>query len=233
MAGVGPLAVIGGREWQEGCDFDAELLELSGSADVVVLPPAAAYENPTRTVAAASEWFAAIGGRVSAVDVLNRRDAESPQHADAVRNARFISLSDGSPLHLRSVLKGSAVWNALVDAWHIGAVVAGSSAGAMVLGDPMVDPRGGAFTLGLGLVRRLAIVPNWETWTGDRARRMTHLIPDHTAVAEVEESTALLRYTDGTWKTAGKGDVTLSLSRQPLELDSLESVVELAQPVSR
>ena len=56
----------------------------------------------------------------------------------------------GSPMHLRSVLKGSAVLAALREAWRGGAVVAGSSAGAMVLTDPMVDPRGGALTVGLG-----------------------------------------------------------------------------------
>jgi len=37
---------------------------------------------------------------------------------------------------------------ALLDTWRRGAVVAGSSAGAMVLTDPMVDPRGGALTVG-------------------------------------------------------------------------------------
>ena len=58
-----------------------------------------------------------------------------------------------------------------------GAVVAGSSAGAMVLGDPMVDPRGGAYTLGLGLVEQLAVVPHHDTWPLERAHRTMQLAP--------------------------------------------------------
>ena len=44
----------------------------------------------------------------------------------------------------------------------------------MVLSDPMVDPRGGAFTLGLALVAPLAVVPHHEDWSHDRTRR--HLL---------------------------------------------------------
>ena len=51
-------------------------------------------------------------------------------------------LADGSPLHLRSVLKESALFEALLAAYHGGGVVAASGAGATLLCDPMVDPRG-------------------------------------------------------------------------------------------
>jgi cyanophycinase len=63
--------------------------------------------------------------------------------AAVVRAARFIYIAGGSPLHLKSVLKGSATFDALREAWSGGAVVAGSAAGAMVLTDPMVDPAAG------------------------------------------------------------------------------------------
>ena len=46
-------------------------------------------------------------------------------------------------------------------------MLAGSSAGAMVLCDPMVDPRGGAFTLGLGLLADLAVIPAHDHWSED------------------------------------------------------------------
>jgi len=45
----GTLALIGGGEWGEHHQaLDRRLSELSGSADVVVLPTAAAFEHPER-----------------------------------------------------------------------------------------------------------------------------------------------------------------------------------------
>ena len=69
---TGTLAFVGGGEWQEGCTFDAELLEASGRAEVVVLPTAAAYEHPERAVETATRWFASMGGTVRGLMVLRR-----------------------------------------------------------------------------------------------------------------------------------------------------------------
>src|SRR5438128_10018311 len=45
----------------------------------------------------------------------------------------FFSLVGGDPGHVAQVLRGSAVWRAMFAAWLGGAVLAGSSAGAMAL----------------------------------------------------------------------------------------------------
>ena len=80
-------------------------------------------------------------------------------------------------MHLRSVLLHTPLWDALVWAWNDGAVVAGTAAGAMVLCDPMVDPRGGAYTVGLGLVGQLGLVPRADTWSDDKLHRTRQLAP--------------------------------------------------------
>jgi cyanophycinase len=219
----GPLALVGGDEWRDGCDFDAELLAASGGREVLVLPTAAAYEHPERAVATATEWFAGLGGKAVALDVLRRADALDPDRAATVRAARFVYLSGGSPLHLRSVLKETPVWDALVAAWDGGAVVAGSSAGAMVLCDPMVDPRGGAFTVGLGLVVNLAVLAHAEP---DVARDHLHhrtleLASAGLPVAAITERTALLRDPDGTWRASGAGSVRVFVDGEEVGLDAL------------
>ncbi|MDQ3461777.1 MAG: Type 1 glutamine amidotransferase-like domain-containing protein [Actinomycetota bacterium] len=219
----GPLALVGGDEWRDGCDFDAELLAASGGREVLVIPTAAAYEHPERAVATATEWFAGLGGKAVALDVLRRADALDPDRAATVRAARFVYLSGGSPLHLRSVLKETPVWDALVAAWDDGAVVAGSSAGAMVLCDPMVDPRGGAFTVGLGLVVNLAVLAHAEP---DVARDHLHhrtleLASAGLPVAAITERTALLRDPDGTWRASGAGSVRVFVDGEEAGLDAL------------
>ncbi len=216
----GPLVLVGGGEWQSGATFDAALLERAGG-EVVVLPTAAAYERPERAVATAESWFASLGGRVRPVMVLTRGDADLPQHAEAVRGASFVYLSGGSPLHLRSVLKDSAVLRALLAAWREGAVVAGSSAGAMVLTDPMVDPRGGAFTVGLGLIRSLAVVPHHVGELTAQLRRTLALSPPGCAIAALGERTALVREPDGTWWHEGLGRVEIFVDGEPAGLEAL------------
>jgi cyanophycinase len=220
---AGPLALVGGAEWTDGCDFDAELWEASGRAEVLILPTAAAYEHPQRAVDVAGKWFAALGATARGLMVLSRGDAEDTDMARQVRAARFLYLGGGSPLHLRSVLKDSPVWAALVEAWRDGAVIAGSSAGAMVLCDPMVDPRGGALTLGLGLVGQLAVLPHYDTWSEEKAHRTVQLATGHLRIAAVDERTALIRDADGGWRTAGAGAVTVYVDGQPAGLDALAS----------
>jgi cyanophycinase len=219
MSGV--LALVGGGEWQSGCDFDSDLLAASGGADVVVLPTAAAYEHPDRFVAAATEWLTALGAKVTGLDVLRRPDALDEANVAAVRAARFIYLAGGSPMHLRSVLKDTPLWDAVVAAWSDGAVVAGSDAGAMALCDPMVDPRGGALTLGLGLVEQMAIIPRHESWSDDKERRTLQIAPKGMPIVGVDERTALIRDADGTWRAAGAGEVTVYVDGEIATLAAL------------
>jgi cyanophycinase len=217
----GTLALVGGGEWRAGCSFDADLLSRSGSTEVLVLPTAAAYEHPDRAVDAATRHFGPLGAGVVGLMVLGRRDADDDANAEAVRAARFIYLGGGSSLHLRSVLKDSAVWHALDAAWQSGAVLAGSSAGAMVLGDPMVDPRGGAFTVGLGLVERLAVLPHADSWSPEKAHRTFSLATGGVRIAAIDEETALIRDPDGGWRQAGAGTAVVYLDGRPVGLDAL------------
>lgn len=217
----GHLALIGGAEWGPDCVFDAGLLAASGGSEVLVLPTAAAYEHPARAVATAARHFEALGGSARGLMVLRRADADDPAHEEEVRRARFIYLSGGSPMHLRSVLKDSRVWDALVAAWHDGAVVAASSAGARVLCDPMVDPRGGAFTLGLGLLAQVAIIPHHDTWSPEKARRTIHLAPPRLPVVAIDEQTALIRSPDGAWRVEGRGQVVVFVGGEEAGLEAL------------
>lgn len=206
----GTLALVGGGEWSpSAAGLDKYLLERAGGATVTVLPTASAFLAPDQLVDAAKACFAALGAKVEVLEVMNRRDAENKDLASQLKGSEFIYLADGSPLHLRSVLKDSAVFKALLSAYNDGAVIAASGAAATLLGDPMVDPRGGAFSIGLGLVEHLAILPHHGKAPRHLLDRSLDLLPRADMLAGVDDHTALVRDNQGSWSVVGDGWVTL------------------------
>jgi len=218
---TGWLALVGGKEWQDGCrDLDAELLAASGAKEVIVVPAAAAFEHPGKVGIRAGEYFESLGVKCRVVPVLHRAEADDARIAESVRRAKFVYVCDGSPLHLRSVLKDSALWDAILAAYHGGAAVAASGAGATLVGDPMVDPRGGAYTVGLGLVPNLAVFPYHGTAADHMRERSIDLLPAPAKLIGIDEETALVRDPDGAWRVAGVGVVTLYEGRSTREFGS-------------
>src|SRR5271165_6482187 len=96
---AGPLALVGGAEWTEGCSYDVDLWEASGRSEVLVLPTAAAYEHPERAVETAKRWFGGFGATARGLMLLTRRDALDEEVAAQLRGARFVYLGGGSPMH--------------------------------------------------------------------------------------------------------------------------------------
>lgn len=226
---TGTLALLGGGEWRDGCrPLDTELLATSGAREVVVIPAAAAYEQAHKITDRAATYFESLGVRANTVPVLHRGEADDPKIADTVRRAKFIYLCDGSPLHLRSVLKGSALFDAMLAAYHGGAALAASGAGATLVGDPMVDPRGGAYTVGLGVVPNLAVFPYHGTAADHMRERSIDLLPAAAKLVGIDEETALVRDPDGSWRVAGVGVVTLYAGRTTTEHASGTKVPELS-----
>lgn len=216
----GTLALVGGGEWTDGCTFDAELLEASGGQEVVVLPTGSAYENPAALVARARDWFTTLGATVVEAPVLTRRDGFVEETLALIANARFVYVAGASAMHLRSVLKDSPLFEALTTVLAEGGVLAGTAAGADVLCDPMVDSRGGAFTVGLGVIAGLAVIPRANTWSRDKIHRTVQLAPPGLVLAELPEATALIRQ-DGTWRAVGVGDVQVFRDGALVDLTAL------------
>ena len=207
----GLIALVGGGEWSDGCSFDQLLIDHAGATEVAVLPTGSAYERPEHLVEQAEGWFATFPVAVRPVGVLTRRDAFDADLAATLREAKFIYLAGTSAMHLRSVLKDTPVLEAILAAWSDGAALAGTNAGADVLCDPMVDSRGGAFTVGLGVVRSLAVIPQFDLWSPDKVRRTVELAPAGVSLAGVPRQTALLRHPDGSWTAQGAGRVEVYL----------------------
>ena len=110
-----------------------------------------------------------------------------------------------SAMHLRSVMRGSAVWRAIEGVVAGGGLVVGVGSAATALGDPMLDQRGGALTLGLGLVRGLTVVPAAETRSHDRQVRTRELAD--APLIELPTGSALV-CRDGRYELVGDAVVT-------------------------
>jgi cyanophycinase len=206
----GVLAFLGGGAWAPGLDgLAAALRAAADGRAVLVLPTAAAYEHPERAADAAVEALAALGLDPAVLPVLRRADAGSPDHVEAVHDAGVVVLVDGSALHLRSVLKDTPVLQAIRHARKRGAALVAAGAGADVLCDPMLDPRGGAYTVGLGVVPDVTVFPHFDTAPGHLRERSADLLPPGVVLAGIDEATALVREGAGSWRTAGAGGVTL------------------------
>lgn len=161
----GPLALIGGNEFLPPArELDAWLLERAGTSTVSVVPTAAALQNPQKAVATARRHFESLGASVKEVMVLHPKDASDEAMAAELRSSAFIYLTGGNPRRTVGVLRDSAVWKAILKARAGGAIIAGSSAGAMILCRVMLVPRWVRPSEGLGVLPSKLVLPHHDAW---------------------------------------------------------------------
>jgi cyanophycinase len=229
----GSVALIGAGEFLPVmAAVDAELLASTGRARprVVVLPTASWPDGEDvflRWAALGVEHFEGLGAEVEVVLVRGRPDADDAAHAQAVSEADLIYLSGGKPDYLLRTLEGSAVWAAALSAHAQGSVIAGCSAGAMVLcshqarfRSPPHLPLG--FEPGLGLLSGMAVLPHYDRFPETLAAVRVAQAPRGVAVLGIDEDTAAIGR-DGIWQVRGVGRVTIWRGRRRERLRAGES----------
>jgi cyanophycinase len=189
------VVLQGGGPFTANDELDAQILS-AHPGYVAILPTAEAFENPDDLVQLSVAWAKRLGITTKLCAVYSRADAREESFATIISQAAVVYVVGDSPIHLRSTLKDTVVFDAV--AAHPCVVATAGSAAAMC--DPMVDPRGGAFALGLGLVSGIAAVTESEKWPDERLQRTLSLA--NTSVAEIPTGAALI-YKNGTWSTHG------------------------------
>lgn len=208
--GRGPIALVGGNEFLPPArELDEFLLNLAGAKEVAVVPTAAALMNPERSIATARRHFKHLGAKVSQVMVLNQKDGEDPRYAEQVRGSRFIYLTGGNPRRTAKIFRGSPFWQTLLHANSEGAVLAGSSAGAMILCERMLVPRWKKAEEGLGLLRGSLVLPHHDAWI-----RRVHKVTRSQSVKKldvigIDECTGLVIESKDRAHILGPGSVTI------------------------
>ena len=215
---TGPLALVGGDEFKAGNeDQDALLVEAAAARPGIayVVPTAAARGGPEQAVANATRWFARLGLPLEELHVLTRTHANSEEIARQAAGGRFFYLVGGDPGHTATTLRESAVWRAIVAAWRDGAALAGSSAGAMAMGewtlirDRFKGDNRRQYRPALGLLPGLAVLPHFETFGHRWAPSAEERAPaPGTILLGIDERSAA--YWDGRgWTARGPGSVTV------------------------
>lgn len=215
----GPVALLGADEFLPVvAALDAELLLATGRARprVVILPTASAPDGEEvfqRWAAMGIEHFTNLGAEVEAVLVRDRAGADDPVSVQAVGEADMVYLSGGDPSHLLKTLAGSAVWAAALNVHDRGGVLAGCSAGAMVLcGRQALLRRPPHLPLryehALGVVPGAAAFPHYDRMPEALAAIMILRAPRGTVVLGLDEATAAIGR-DGGWQVRGRGRVTV------------------------
>jgi len=215
---TGLLALVGGDEFKPGNqDQDAQLVAAArrhGGPSFVV-PTAAARGGPQQAVANATRWFASLGLELEELHVLTRGHANDESVAVQAAAGGFFYLVGGDPGHTASTLRETAVWRAIVGAWRDGAALAGSSAGAMAMGewtlirDRFKGDHRRQYRPALGLLRETAVLPHFETfghrWVESAAERAP---APGTVLLGIDERSAAVWDGKG-WTARGPGSVTV------------------------
>jgi len=235
---TGPIALVGGDELNPGNEpQDRALAAAAGDGPAYVLATAAAKHRPDLAVANARRWFASLGLEIDELPVLTRRRANDVAIAAAAAAGRFFYLMGGDPGHTAQVLKGSKVWDAIVESWRGGAALGGSSAGAMAFGEwtlirgrhPGDDHR--AYRPALGLLSGVAVLPHFETFGRRWVPSAVAGAPrDDLVLLGLDERTAAV-WTDGVWRAMGPGGVTVIRGDERTSVGSGEPIAGLPTPV--
>jgi cyanophycinase len=213
---MGYILLAGGAEFSgRMANPDRRAIELAGGfgASISIIPAAAAPDNNHQRAAQNGVgWFHHLGAvNVNALPLIDRKSADDPAVVEALLRSKMVYLLGGFPLHLAQSLAGSDSWRAILAAHQAGAVIAGSSAGAMILCDHYYDPYEKDIFSGLGLIPAACILPHHNTfgksWANELKQRLDGVI-----LIGIDEQTGMLN--DGPtrqWQVYGDGTGRVTL----------------------
>ena len=216
---TGTLALVGAGEFLDSMSpVDRQLLDRAGGNNVVILPTASAPDGPgvpERWIKQGVDHFTKLGAQADGLLVLDRVRSDDAAHADRIRAANLVYFSGGKPDFLRQTLQDTAVWAAVREVFDRGGVIAGCSAGAMIMGGhvpefslkagvPWIDRWQPSF----GLVPNAVIVPHYNEFPEVVVKFMFGRRPQGSYLIGIDGHTALVGF-DHMWQVMGTGRVTV------------------------
>jgi cyanophycinase len=165
------------------------------------------------------ELFTHLGAEsVSGLRPVIREEANEPSAAKIIDEATGVFLTGGNQLRLASVVSGTRLGAALIQAHQRGVAIAGTSAGASAVSTHMVafgasgaspKHRMAQISAGLGLLKGVVVDQHFEQRT--RLGRLLAVVAQSPSLIGLglDEDTAAIVYADGSMEVIGKGSVTI------------------------
>ncbi len=224
---MGYLLLEGGAEFGgRMSEPDLLAIKLAGGVDapVCIIPTAAAPDkNHNRAGNYGMHWFLRLGAKqVFMSGVIDKNTANDPKLAEQVCTSKLIYMLGGFTHYLGETLKDSLCWSAALEAYQNGAVIAGSSAGAMVMCEYYFDPSKKKVAHGLNLVSNALVLPHHNTFGKTWAGELRKMLPEVLLIG-IDERTGMINAADGKWEVLGGGGVTLYRSESTVSYGRGES----------
>ena len=211
---MGHIVLEGGAEFGGRMAApDRHAMSLAGGPDasISIIPAAAAPDNNHRRAGEKAEaWFRRLGARfIQVLPLIDQNSAREPAVSEALRHSSLIYILGGFPVYLADTLRGSPSWEAVTEAVDNGGVLAGSSAGAMVLCEYCYDPLEKAITPGLNLIHNACVIPHHETFGAGWIRHIAPQIPQAVFIGIDEETGIIREGGQEAWQVYGGGNVSI------------------------
>lgn len=221
----GAVLAIGGAEDKDGGgEVLPRFVELAGGkrARILIIPTASSV--PEEMVEDYDRAFRKLGtGKIDALDIRTREDANSLKAVEQVRNATGIYITGGNQARLVELIIGTRVMDVIRVRNAEGVIVAGTSAGASVVAQHMVVGGTGIagnsgdsaarkamveIVSGLGLLSDVVIDQHFSQ-RGRMGRLLCAFAANPGLVGiGLDENTAVLVQDGGILETLGEGMVT-------------------------
>ena len=234
---AGPLALVGGDELNPGNEPQDRLLAAAaGGGPAFVIATAAARHRPELAVEHARRWFARLGLDVEELPARTKTQARSSAVAAQAAEGRFFYLVGGDPGIVPSLLSGTPVWEAIVEAWRGGAALAGSSAGAMAMGrwtlvrGRFPGDRDRSARDALGLVPDVAVLPHFGSFGREWVPSAFAAVGTPDAILLGIDERAAAVWSEGVWRTMGDGAVTVITREGDRRFEGGEAIIGLSTP---
>ena len=205
------LALVGSGEYLPTMEpVDRQLIaRLDAAPSVVCLPTAAGQEGEERIrywSDLGEKHFSLLGAKVESLPIIDRAGALETRWVERLDQANFVYLSGGSPGFLFRTLQDTPVWRAILAVHLRGGVVAGCSAGAMIMGARLLGFPG--LQPAFGLVQKAVIVPHFDEIPAAFVKSVHFLAARDMTLIGIEGNTVLVVDRDQR-EVMGSGGVTV------------------------